>query len=333
MAALGCTDAFSAPRYKQVPPHGNERVEAEHHKHGSTAETKRSEQQIPRHGNKGVEAEDHKHGSTAETKRSEHAVGPRILMASDRSKAEKAAPLPPDLAAAKQAIELARQHKSSDAIALATSASDPVARKLVEWVLLRDSDSAAGFDRFAAFIRDNPDWPSIPQLRRRAEAKLLQERRDAATVRRFIGEEPTSTAGRLALARVLTGEGDRGGAERRVRAVWQRAELSAELETAVLNTFHDAITRADDAARMDRRIGAKDFGAATRAAKRLGPYAETLVKACTAAEANSPKAEALLAAVSDDARGDLGYALCRLHWLLGHDDVAAATKLVIEFLS
>ena len=315
---------------QQIPRHGNKGVEAEEHKHGSTAETKRSEQQVPRQGNKGVEAEEHKHGSTAETNGSEHAVGPRILLASDRSKAENAAPLPPDLAAAKQAIELARQHKSSDAIALAASASDPVARKLVEWVQLRDSDSAAGFDRFAAFIRDNPDWPSMPQLRQRAEAKLWQERRDAATVRRFIGEEPTSTAGRLALARVLVGEGDRGGAERKVRAVWQRAELSAELETAVLNTFHDAITRADDAARMDRRIGAKDFGAAMRAAKRLGPYAETIVKACTAAEANSPKAEALLAAVSDDARGDLGYSLCRLHWLLGHDDVAAATKLVIE---
>jgi soluble lytic murein transglycosylase len=377
MAALGCTDAFSAPRHQRVPPHESKGVEAANHKHGSTAETKRSEQQVPRHGNKGVEAEhqkhgstadtklteqprhgnkgveaehqkhgstaemprhknkedeakEHKHSSTAETKRLEHAVGPRILLASHRSVAENAALLPPDLKAAKQAIELARQHKSTDAIALATSASDPVARKLVEWVLLRDSDSAAGFDRFDAFIRDSTDWPSIPQLRRRAEAKLWQERRDAATVRRFIGEEPTSTAGRLALARVLIGEGDRGGAERQVRAVWHTAELSAELEAAVLNTFHDAITPADDAARMDRRIGAKDFGAAMRAAKRLGPYAETIVKACAAAEANSPKAETLLAAVSEDGRGDLGYELCRLHWLLGRDDVAAATKLAIE---
>ena len=107
-----------------------------------------------------------------------------------------------------------RQHKSSDAIALAASASDPVTRKLVEWVLLRNSDSAAGSDRFAAFIRDNPDWPSTPLLRRRAEARLWQEQRDAATVRRFVGEEPTSTAGRLALAGLLMREGDRGGAHR-----------------------------------------------------------------------------------------------------------------------
>ena len=57
---------------------------------------------------------------------------------------------------------------------------------------------------------------------------------------------------------------------------------------------------------------------------------KAIVKACIAAEANSPKGEALLDAVPNEARGDLGYALCRLHWLLGHDDVAAAAKLVIE---
>jgi soluble lytic murein transglycosylase len=125
-------------------------------------------------------------------------------------------------------------------------------------------------------------------------------------------------------------EGDRAGAEREVRAVWRSAELSTEMEAAVLDTFHDVLTPADDAARMDRRIGAKDFGAAMRAAKRLGHDRETIVTACEAAETSSSKSAALLDAVPGDARGDLGYVLCRLHWLMGHDDVAAAVKLVSE---
>ena len=219
-----------------------------------------------------------------------------------------------------------------------------MAAKLVEWALLRHSDSEAGFDRYAAFIRANPDWPSIPLLRRRAEARLWQERRDGATVRRFVGEEPTSAIGRLALARVEMGEGDRAGAESEVRAVWQSAELSAELEAAVLAAFPDVLTRADHMARMDRRIGAKDFGAAMRAAKRVGDDQVAIVKACTAAEAKSTKGGALLDAVPADAREDLGYALCRLHWLLRNDtpgsnlrgrivtpkeDIAAAVKLTL----
>jgi len=236
--------------------------------------------------------------------------------------------LPPDLDAAKQAIGLVRKGKSSEASALATSIGDPVAQKLVEWALLR-SESGAGFERYAAFIRANPHWPSIPLLRRRAEARLWQERRDAATVRRFLDGEPTSARGRLALARVLIGEGDRAGAEREIRVAWQSAELSAETEAATLDEFHNVLTRADHTARMDRRIGAKDFGAAMRAAKRLGSNEVAIVKACTAAEANSAKAGALLDAVSGEARRDLGYALCRLHWLLRRDNVAGAASLVL----
>ena len=222
-----------------------------------------------------------------------------------------------------------RQRKPGEATELATSIGDPVARKLVEWALLRHSDSEAGFERYAAFIGANPDWPSIPLLRRRAEARLWQDRRDAATVRRFLGGEPTSAVGRLALARVLKGEGDRAGAEREVRAVWHSAELSAELEAATLDAFRDELTPADHRARMDQRIGAKDFGAAMRAAKRLGDHEVAIVKACAAVEANSTKSEALLDAVPGEARQDLGYALCRLHWLLRRDDVAAAAKLVL----
>ena len=114
-------------------------------------------------------------------------------------------------------------------------------------------------------------------------------------------------------------EGDRAGAESEVRAVWQSASLTAETEAAVLAAFPDVLTRADHVARMDRRIGAKDFGAAMRAAKHVGEDHVAIVKACTAAEAKSAKGGALLDAVHADARGDLGYALCRVHWLLRND--------------
>jgi soluble lytic murein transglycosylase len=264
-------------------------------------------------------------------KRAESAPGPRtILQTNSTSNSTPVPEMPPDLGAVRQAIELVKQHKLSDAAALAATFDDPVARKIVEWALLRDPDNPAGFDRYKNFIQANPDWPSMPLLRRRAEARLWQERRDAATVRRFVGAQPASPLGRLAVARALLAEGDRVGTSREVRAVWQSAELSAELEGAIASTFPDELTAADDIVRMDRRIGAKDFGAAMRAAKRLGPTHVAIVKACEAAAAGSSKSAALLAAIPNEARADLGYALCRLHWLLAHNDVAAAVKLLAE---
>ena len=285
----------------------------------------------PAHGGASSEGKHHGHGSAHKGERSEKAAKSRILPERESAQ-ESAAALEPstDLTATKQAIALLRHRKSSEALALAATIDDPVARKLIEWVTLRDSDSPAGFDRYAAFIQANADWPSVASLRRRAEARLWQERREASTVRRFLGRQPVSAVGRLALARVLQGEGDRPGAEREVRGVWQSAEMSAELETAVSSEFAGVLTSADDVARMGKRIGAKDFGAAMRAAKRLAPGRVAIVKACEAAEANSKKAKALLGEVPEELRGDLGYVLCRLHWLQVHDDSVAAAKLLTE---
>ena len=285
--------------------------------------------QVIAHPNKISAGERHKHQSA--TKRGERAPGPRTILGDGPAGNITAQPeLAPDLAGVEQAIQLVRQHKFNDARVLAASIQDPAAQKLIAWAALRNGDNPAGFDDYNSFIQGNPDWPSIPVLRRRAEARLWQERRDGATVRRFVGEHPISAPGRLAVARLLLAEGDRSGAAREVQAVWQAAELSAELEAAIANAFHEELTAADDIVRMDRRIGARDFPAAMRVAKRLGPAQVAIVKACEAAEANTSKGGALLAGISREAQADLGYALCRLHWLLVHDDVAAAVALLAE---
>ena len=320
VAALGTDAAYPASRPTHVLTHRRNSAEAEVHKHGTVRDPKRSK-------------------VVRQSDRMAHSVA-NVYPSIERPTVS----LPPDLAAAKQAIELIRKGEWKDATALAATVKDPVARKIVEWTLLRRSDSAAGFQRYVAFLRANPDWPSVPLLRRRAEAKLWQEQRDGTTVRRFVGEVSSGPLGRLALARLLMSEGDRDGAAREVRAVWRSAELSADIEAGALDAFRDVLTRADNVARMDRRIGAKDFGAAMRAAKRVGDAQIAIVKACAAAEAKSARAGALLDAVNADARQDLGYELCRLHWLMRNDapgsnlhgravtpkvDVTAAVKLAL----
>jgi soluble lytic murein transglycosylase len=299
VAALAATDAFSAQQHKLASPHRGKAAHAVSHKHSAAAQTKR-----------GKTARQHEH------ERKAHEDVSSVPLPRERP---TAASLPPDFALAKQAIELVRGGKWKDATALAGSIGDPAARKLVEWLMLRHSDSQAAFEHYVAFISANPDWPSVPLFRRRAEARLWKDRRDADTVRRFVGAQPTSSVGRLALARVLLSEGDRDGAAREVRAVWQAADLSTEMEAAVLDTFGALLTSADHVVRMDRRIGAKDFGSATRAAKHVGDDQVAIVKACAGVEAKSAKGGALLDAVKADARDDLGYKLCRLQWLLRND--------------
>jgi soluble lytic murein transglycosylase len=239
----------------------------------------------------------------------------------------EASPLSADLAAVRDAIDLARKAKTGEATAVQKTIGDPAARKLVEWFILRHPEADANFSRYAAFIADSPDWPSMGLMRRRAEARLWQERSDAATIRNFVGDRPTSAKGRFALARVLLAEGDRDGAASLVRQSWRSDELSERSEADAFELFRDLLTREDHRARMDKRIGAKDLSGARRAAQRLGSDELSIVKACAAG--NTDKALDLLNGVATDARSDLGYALCRIRWMVHHDRIDDATRLML----
>jgi soluble lytic murein transglycosylase len=238
------------------------------------------------------------------------------------------APLSGDLAAIRDAIDLARKGKTTDATAVQKTIGDPAARKLVEWFILRHPEVDANFSRYAAFVAENPSWPSIALMRKRAEARLWEERDDAATVRNFVGGQPTSAKGRFALARVLLAEGDREGAANLVRQAWRSDELSERSEADAFEMFRDLLTREDHRARMDKRIGAKDLAGARRAAQHLGSDEISIVKACAAG--NDDKALDLLNDVAAEARSDLGYTLCRIHWMVRHDRIDDATRLVLE---
>src|SRR5882672_300249 len=113
-----------------------------------------------------------------------------------------------DVARVKTAVGLARQGKTSQATDEQRAISDPAARKLVEWAILRSDNNNADFPRYASFIAANPSWPSIGFFRRRAEAMLWQERADPATVRAFFAkDQPLTAKGRFALARTLLASG------------------------------------------------------------------------------------------------------------------------------
>ncbi|MGY3615426.1 lytic transglycosylase domain-containing protein [Bradyrhizobium sp. USDA 10063] len=246
---------------------------------------------------------------------------------------EDSAPTPAlsgDLALVKDAIDLARKAKTEEATATRDRITDPAGQKLVEWYILRHSETTANFKRYDAFIAANPDWPSMALLRRKAEGRLWEQRTDAVTVHRFTRDRPTSAKGKFALARVLLTEGDRDGAERLVRDAWRSDELSERLESDAYELFGDLLTREDHRARMDKRIGAKDLADARRAAQRLGSDELAIVKACSAVAAKSSKALDQLNDVATDARKDLGYTLCRLQWLLGQNQIDDAASLVIS---
>ncbi|QIP00728.1 lytic transglycosylase domain-containing protein [Bradyrhizobium symbiodeficiens] len=272
--------------------------------------------------------------SAVKSRHGKHAEAKRKSKKTDEAPSDKPAPPPltGDLAALKDAIDLARKGKTDDASAARDRIIDPAGQKVADWFMLRHSDSTANFKRYAAFLADNPDWPSRTLLRRRAEARLWQEKSDAATVHKFTMDRPISAKGKFALARVLLTEGDTDRATRLVREAWRTDELSERSEEDAYEAFRDLLTAEDHRARMDKRLGAKDYAGARRAAKRLGEDALAIVKACAAVTGKASKASKAkddLEDVPAEARRDLGYVLCRAQWHLQKDRIDDAAELIL----
>ena len=234
-----------------------------------------------------------------------------------------------DVAAVKRAIELVRGSKQSEASELKKNISDSVAKKLVEWVILRSDDSGADFARYVAFISANSNWPSTVTLRRKAEATAFQERPDGARVEAYFTQFPALSAkGKFAYARAILMRGDRKTAEAMVRETWRNDGFSQDVETKVYEAFGDILTHADHKARMDRRLYEKDdTEAGLRAAQRLGGNEVLIAKGRIAALGKgTPKAA--LDAVPAAARDDIGYKLARIQMLRRADQLAEAVALI-----
>jgi soluble lytic murein transglycosylase len=237
---------------------------------------------------------------------------------------------PLDLAAVKQAIELSHRGRQDEATSVAGSIGDPLARKLVEWVILRSDEATLDFPRYAAFLAANPSWPGIVFLHRRAEAALWQQQAAPRSVIEFFrNDRPYTAKGRFALARALLAEGDRAGAQAAVRDAWHKDGFSADVEAQARIMFADLISVADDKARMDARFDAEDDDAGLRAARQLGAIESAIAKARAAVINKSSKAKALLDAVPAAARHDAGYMFSHIQWLRRTDKIVEAAQWML----
>ena len=177
----------------------------------------------------------------------------------------------------------AREEGSGAATQIADTISDPVARKLAEWVILRSDGNGASMERYRASsppIRAGRAWTPSPAgrsgvvgrpPRRLDRARLVRQRRAGF-------RQGTAGAGARPARR-----GDRRSAERLVRDAWRGDAMSGDTETAALEEFGALLSAADHKARMDYALYANDAEIALRAAHRLGAGYVALAKACLAA--------------------------------------------------
>ncbi|MBR0863280.1 lytic transglycosylase domain-containing protein [Bradyrhizobium sp. YCK136] len=228
-------------------------------------------------------------------------------------------------------IELVRKRKAGDATNAAATISDPVARKLAEWIILRSEDNGATVERYRAFLSANPSWPSQTFLRRRLEAAMWDDRRDDSVAWSwFENESPVSAKGRFTLAKAMLARGDRANAERLVREAWRSDPMSEDTENNALDQFGALLTPGDQKARMDTLLYGSENEAALRAAKRLGAGYVALAKARIASVKKAPNARALHEAVPRELHNDPGFLFSKIQLLRREEKFAEAAQLMLS---
>jgi soluble lytic murein transglycosylase len=236
-----------------------------------------------------------------------------------------------DADALENVIELVRKHQPVDATQAEAAISDPVAKKLAEWIILRSDNNGASVERYRAFLNANPSWPSQIFLRRRLEAALWDDNREEATAWSwFENESPVSAKGKFSLARAMIGRGDRANAERLVRDAFRSDAMSEDTESTALDQFGALLTSGDQKARMDLFLYGSEHEIALRAAKRLGGGYVALAKARIAAYRKAPNTRALLEAVPHELHSDPGYLFSKIQLLRREEKFAEAAQLMLS---
>jgi soluble lytic murein transglycosylase len=224
-------------------------------------------------------------------------------------------------------IELYRKGDTKSGDHLKNELSDPVERKLSEWIAIHFG--VVGFDRIAAFKRDNPDWPTLGALGRRAEEALLAGK-PPATVRAFFAERPpTSPEGKIALALAAKSAGAASESETLIRDAWRNDTFGGEFERKILDLFPGVLSQGDHGDRIERFLTNEKWSAAIRVAGYAGKDFVLVAKARIAVAQKATDALRALEAVPPGLRSNKSYLLAKVQLLRRQDKADAAAQIVM----
>ncbi|MCL2385358.1 MAG: lytic transglycosylase domain-containing protein, partial [Alphaproteobacteria bacterium] len=212
---------------------------------------------------------------------------------------------------------------------VASGAKDPIVRTALEWIAIRNFPRESGFERLQSFMQAHPNWPALEWLKKRSEESLYGDKKSVLLIKSyFSGADPSTPAGKVALARALIEDGKTGEAAELVRAVWRDADLNAQIEAKVKSDFGAYLEKADHKYRADRLLYKEENAAAFRAAALAGPDTLALAKARVAVASEAPS-DKLMTAVPTTLRKDPGFLFAEIHKLRHAEKIRAAVDILL----
>jgi soluble lytic murein transglycosylase len=233
----------------------------------------------------------------------------------------------PDRQAYKLAFASIRNSDWSRAYGYAQQARDPLLGKTIRFLDLIRANSGSQFGEIAAFVMSNPDWPSLPMLRQRAE-EVIGTAGDSDAARWFEQYPPTTAVGRMREAdfRLAHGQTERGVTE--IRLVWIGTDFNAFEEKAFLQRYRIYLRPADHVQRLDRMLWDQHAEGAHRMMPLVDAGHRAAADARLALARVASNAERLVQRVPGNLQKEPGLLFERMRWRHRKDMFDAAIDIL-----
>jgi soluble lytic murein transglycosylase len=236
-----------------------------------------------------------------------------------------------DMPAAKESINLYQSGRIADGDAYAARIKNPVLKLATEWAAIRLSYYSLGSDRLRHFLREQPDFAHRGFVLKKLENALYAERANAGeTFDVFDRREPETAAGKLIVAMHLRDKGFADMAIRQVRDTWRNRDVPADMESAILKEFPDAISDADHFHRAQKLVLKGQTGLGIRAAMRVSADHAALISQVAIALSAKGSIQRQIDRVPPNMRSKPLFALMRAIELRRSDRHADAARLLLS---
>ncbi len=211
---------------------------------------------------------------------------------------------------------------------------DPFAAKLFHWLIFtrgpKEGWSDAKFVRLTHFIRQNPDWPGIRNLRLRAESKMPEGQPPQDVVAWYADFEPLTATGMDRYLAALISTGRKSEAKKYLSEWWSSdTSMSREEQRGIYNRYGSLLGRDDHRKRMDALLYAGHYQNARAVAGVLGNgYPELAEARIALAGQKGGGVNVLLAKVPQRLQSDPGLLYERLRWRRRNKDDVGALEIL-----
>ncbi len=211
---------------------------------------------------------------------------------------------------------------------LTLQSKDRTLAKLYEWMLYQSNATGLPFESVAQFIRANPGWPDLDDMKATAERNMPGNYPAASVMQWFGAYEPVSARGLDLYVSAAAAMGQTDKARQILAQYWPKISMKPEEQAAMLSRYSSMLSQDTNRRRLDYLLFREQEKNAKALARAMGGGYPALAEARIQLRHDTRSVEAVIALVPGNLQRDPGFLFERLKWRRKKDQDQGALQIL-----